>query len=98
MKWLYTAWALMGLKIAITALWTLQHHHVAPKLPHAIQETLFWLTKVTPPLFCAALVVWARGMGYRKLTLVFTAFLIFVIPFDAVVVYAMFHGWKGFQF
>lgn len=62
-KWLYAAWAMLGLKLAITMLWSLQHHHAAPRLPHAVQEML-----------------------------------IFVIPFDVVVVYAMFHGWKGWQF
>jgi hypothetical protein len=97
-KWLYISWALMGVKVAITVFWTMQRHHVAPHLSHAVQETLFWITKITPPLFVTTLILWAREIQSRTLTIVFSIFLIVVIPFDIVIVYAMFHGWRGWQF
>jgi hypothetical protein len=79
--WLYVSFALMALKPAIAPLSVAQRHHAVP-----VTRTV-WITLLTS----------ARRIQSRMPTIAFAIFLVLVIPFYAVVVYAMFHGWKGWQ-
>jgi hypothetical protein len=95
--WLFVALGLLALKLAITGLWIAHHHHLASMPPHAISETLWWITKVSVPMLIAALAMDARQMGnrfYERLLKI--VFLIAVV--DVIITtYAMLHGWKGLR-
>ena len=60
-----------------------------------LDQLLWWITKVTPPLFVAAFALDARQMGNRRYERLFTVLLLVVIVDGTVSTYAMLHGWKG---
>jgi len=93
--WLMVGLALLAMKFAITGLWILQGHHMASIPAHAVDETLWWMTKISPPLAVAAFAMDARQKGNRVYERFFMMLLLITVVYGTIVTYAMLHGWKG---
>ena len=93
--WLFVALGLFALKLAITGLWIAHHHHIAPLPPRAIEETLWWITKVSVPVLIAAFAMDARQVGNRFYERLFKIAFLIAVVYATITVYAMLHGYKG---
>lgn len=87
----------MALKVAIAAVSVAQRHHRLPFYSTQVWMAEFWASKILPALFMIAIVLWARRVGHRGLTVAASIAAIAAIAFTAVVTYSMFHGWKGWE-
>lgn len=93
--WLIVALVLIAVKLGLTLLWIAWHHHVAGYPSKPVFETLWWITKVAPPIFIAALLLDARQIGSKVWTRVYAILLVITIVYGGAVTIAMLHGWKG---
>ena len=95
-RWLIAFVVLAGGKLAITAWWIAQRHHVVTLvIPRDVENIMWWFTKLSPFLFVPALIMYYLNIGNVVFARFFLVLFPLIIVYGSVVIYAMLHGWHG---